>query len=62
MPEKPVKPSHVGCAFCDWRTPRFRTLKSGKVKGPEAAYSRLRHHVSWAHPDLFEKICEPEKE
>jgi len=58
----PVKPGHIGCAFCDWQTPRFRTLKSGKTKGPEAAYSRLRNHVSWAHEELFEKICKSEEE
>ena len=58
----PVKPDHIGCAFCDWQTPRVRTLKSGKVKGPEAAYQHLRNHVEWKHPEMFDKICEPEED
>lgn len=57
----PVKPGNIGCAFCDWQTPRFRTLKSGKTKGPEAAYQRLRNHVMWDHEEMFDKICEEKK-
>lgn len=47
---------HIKCAFCDWKTPRFRTLKSGKTKGPEAAFDRLKGHVSWNHPAKYKAI------
>ena len=56
------------CRFCDWSTPTFRTNKSGKTTGPDAAFARLKNHVFMCHDEGHDEIMafsstpEPEPE
>ena len=47
---------YITCAFCSWKTPRFRKLKSGKTSSPDKAWSKLDNHVWLNHEKEWNQI------
>jgi hypothetical protein len=47
--------THIRCAFCGWKALKFRKLKSGKTRGPDAAFQMLFNHAAAHHPEQFDK-------
>lgn len=47
---------YITCAFCSWKTPRFRKLKSGKTSSPDKAWNKLDNHVWLNHEKEWNQI------